>query len=85
MAADPQPERQSVPERVVATERAVVVEILPSLTYRWEVEGSRAEGSAHAGKATATNFVRLRLNDTVLVERTVEDPRRGQIVKVLLS
>jgi translation initiation factor IF-1 len=85
MAADPQPERQMGPERASATERAVVVEILPSLTYRLEVEGSRAEVIAHPGKAAATNFVRLRLNDTVLVERTAEDPRRGRIVKVLLS
>lgn len=85
MAADPRPERQKEPERVVAAERAVVVEILPSRTYRLEVEGSRAEVIAHPGKAAGTNFVRLRLNDTVLVERTAEDPRRGRIVKVLLS
>lgn len=66
-------------------ERAVVVEILPSLAYRLEVEGSRAEVIAHPAKVTGRNFVRLRLNDKVLVERTVEDPRRGRIVKVLLS
>jgi translation initiation factor IF-1 len=65
-------------------ERAVVVEILPSLSYRLEVEGSRAEVIAHPGRA-GRNFVRLRLNDKVLVERTTEDPRRGRIVKVLLS
>lgn len=64
-------------------ERAVVVEILPSLSYRLEVEGSRAEVIAHPAKAAGRNFVRLRLNDKVLVERTVEDPRRGRIVKVL--
>jgi translation initiation factor IF-1 len=40
---------------------------------------------AHPGKAGGRNFVRLRLNDKVLVERTTEDPRRGRIVKVLLS
>ena len=85
MAADPQPERQLGQERASVAERAVVVEILPSLTYRLEVEGSRAEVIAHPGKAAGTNFVRLRLNDTVLVERTVEDPRRGRIVKVLPS
>ena len=73
------------PESGVVAERAVVVEILPSLTYRLEVEGSRAEVIAHPGKSTATNFVRLRLNDTVLVERTAEDPRRGRIIKILLS
>jgi translation initiation factor IF-1 len=85
MTADPQPEGKVGSEREVAPERAVVVEILPSLTYRLEVEGSRAEVIAHPGKAAGTNFVRLRLNDTVLVERTAEDPRRGRIVKVLLS
>jgi translation initiation factor IF-1 len=85
MTADPQPEGKVGSERGVAPERAVVVEILPSLTYRLEVEGSRAEVIAHPGKAAGTNFVRLRLNDTVLVERTAEDPRRGRIVKVLLS
>jgi translation initiation factor IF-1 len=66
-------------------ERAVVVEILPSLSYRLEVEGSRAEVIAHPAGAAGRNFVRLRLNDKVLVERTSEDPRRGRIVKVLLS
>lgn len=66
-------------------ERAVVVEILPSLAYRLEVEGSRAEVIAHPAKVSGRNFVRLRLNDKVLVERTVEDPRRGRIVRVLLS
>jgi translation initiation factor IF-1 len=85
MTADPQPEGKVGADRGVAPERAVVVEILPSLTYRLEVEGSRAEVIAHPGKAAGTNFVRLRLNDTVLVERTAEDPRRGRIVKVLLS
>jgi translation initiation factor IF-1 len=66
-------------------ERAVVVEILPSLSYRLEMEGSRAEVIAHPGNAASRNFVRLRLNDKVLVERTAKDPRRGRIVKVLLS
>ena len=75
----------SQPKRAVVAERAVVVEILPSLTFRLEVEGSRAEVIAHPGKAASTNFVRLRLNDKVLVERAAEDPRRGRIVKVLLS
>jgi translation initiation factor IF-1 len=79
MPADPKPERGTTPER------AVVVEILPSLAYRLEVEGSRAEVIAHPGKAAITNFVRLRVHDKVLVERTAEDPRRGRIVKVLQS
>jgi len=64
-------------------ERAVVVEILPSLSYRLEMEGSRAEVIAHPGSAAGTNFVRLRLNDKVLVERSAEDPHRGRIVRVL--
>ena len=73
------------PERGMAPERALVVEILPSLAYRLEVEGSRAEVIAHPAKAASTNFVRLRLHEKVLVERTLEDPRRGRIVKVLQS
>jgi translation initiation factor IF-1 len=63
--------------------RAVVVEILPSLTYRLEVESSRAEVIAHPAKASSRNFVRLRLRDVVLVELSPEDPRRGRIVQVL--
>jgi translation initiation factor IF-1 len=65
--------------------RAVVVEILPSLTYRLEVEGSRAEIIAHPARAARKNFVRLRLRDVVLVELSAEDPGRGRVVRVLQS
>jgi len=36
--------------------RAVVVEILPSLTYRLEIEGSRAEVIAHPAPAAGKNL-----------------------------
>ena len=65
--------------------RAVVVEILPSLTYRLEVEGSRADIIAHPAGAAGKNFVRLRLRDVVLVELSAEDPGRGRVVRVLAS
>ncbi|MGO9240972.1 MAG: translation initiation factor IF-1 [Bryobacteraceae bacterium] len=65
--------------------RAVVVEILPSLAYRLEVEGSRAEVIAHPAGAAGKNYVRLRLRDVVLVELSAEDPGRGRVVRVLQS
>ena len=65
--------------------RAVVVELLPSLAYRLEVEGSRAEVIAHPAAGSKRSFVRLRLRDIVLVELAPEDPRRGRIVKVFES
>ena len=72
-------------ESVRAPVRATLVEILPALTYRLELEGSRAEVIAHAGPAAGRGFVRLRLRDVVLVELAAEDPRRGRIVEVLRS
>ena len=63
--------------------RAVVVEILPSLTYRLELEGSRAEVIAHQARAGGKNFVRLRLRDVVLVRLSAEDPGRGRVVRVV--
>ena len=65
--------------------RAVVVEILPSLAYRLEVEGSRAEVIAHPAKAAEKNFVRLRIRDVVLVALSPEDPARGRIVSLVQS
>jgi translation initiation factor IF-1 len=63
-------------------EPATVVEILPSATYRLELE-SREQVIAHLTRPTEANFVRLRLRDRVLVERAAGDPSRGRIVKVL--
>jgi translation initiation factor IF-1 len=65
--------------------KAVVVEILPQLTYRLEVAGSGAEVLAHPAGSAGRNYVRLRLRDEVLVELAPEDPRRGRIVRVLQS
>lgn len=61
---------------------ATVMELLPNATYRLELE-SRAEVLAHAGAASAGNFVRLRPKDKVLVELSPHDKTRGRIVKLL--
>lgn len=62
---------------------ATVVELLPNVTFRLELEVNRAHVIGHAAGARQTNFVRLRLNDKVLVELASHDKTRGRIVKVL--
>ncbi len=62
---------------------ATVVELLPNVTFRLELEVNRAQVIGHAAGATQANFVRLRLNDKVLVELASHDKTRGRIVKVL--
>jgi translation initiation factor IF-1 len=64
------------------TVKATVVELLPNAAYRLELE-SRARVLAHAGAATAVNFVRLRPGDRVEVELSPHDPTRGRITKLL--
>ena len=66
----------------MAAEPAVVVEILPNAAYRVEL-GSREQVVAHLAPAMERNFVRLRVRDDVMVERTSLDPTRGRIVKVV--
>ena len=62
---------------------ATVVELLPNVTFRLELEVNRAQVIGHAAGVQQTNFVRLRLNDKVLVELASHDKTRGRIVKVL--
>ena len=62
---------------------ATVVELLPNVTFRLELEVNRAQVIGHAAGVRQTNFVRLRLNDKVLVELASHDKTRGRIVKVL--
>ncbi len=62
---------------------ATVVELLPNVTYRLELEVNRAQVIGHAAGAKVANFVRLRLHDKVLVELASHDKTRGRIVQVL--
>ncbi len=64
------------------TVEATVVELLPSLTFRVELDGGR-EARAHATGEGARNFVRLRPGDRVAVELSPHDPGRGRIVRLL--
>jgi len=64
-------------------ETGIVVELLPSAQYRVEVGDRRDQVIAHLGPAAERAFLRLRLRDRVVVERTAGDPGRGRIVKVL--
>ena len=61
---------------------ARVIELLPNAACRVELE-SRAQVIAHSASANAANFVRVRLNDKVLVELSPHDRTRGRIVKLL--
>jgi translation initiation factor IF-1 len=65
-----------------AAERGTVVELLPNAAYRVEL-GNREQVIAHLAPVAERNFVRLRLREQVLVERTAGDPARGRIVKVV--
>ena len=61
---------------------ARVIELLPNAACRVQLE-SRARVIAHSASANAANFVRVRLNDKVLVELSPHDKTRGRIVKLL--
>lgn len=61
---------------------ATVVELLPRLTWRVEMDdGARA--LAHASGQGARNFVRIRPGDRVAVELSPHDPTRARIVRLL--
>jgi translation initiation factor IF-1 len=66
----------------MAAEPAVVVEILPNAAYRVEL-GNRERVVAHLAPGRLRNFVRLRVRDEVLVERTALDPARARIVELV--
>ena len=59
-----------------------VVELLPSLKARVELE-DRRRVLAHPGAASGINFVRLRPGDQVAVAVSPRDPTRGRIVRLL--
>jgi len=68
--------------RPAGTAAGEVVEILPALTYKVELDDRRVV-VAHLAPAVKRGFERLRLRDRVEVELTASDPGRGRVVKVL--
>jgi len=61
---------------------ARVVEELPSLIFRLELE-NKEQVLAHAAGSAQKNFVRLLPGDRVEVEFAVDDPARGRIMRKL--
>ena len=60
---------------------ATVLEELPSLLYRLELSGSKAQVLAHGAGAAERNWVRLLPGDRVEVEFAEHDPTRARILK----
>jgi len=58
-----------------------VVELLPSLRFRVELE-DRRRVVAHSAAGSKTNFVRLRPGDRVVVTLSPKDPTRGRIERI---
>ena len=73
-------DESEAPELVSGT----VIEVLPSLKWRVELE-NRRRVVAHAAAASRVNFVRLRPGDQVAVALAPHDATRGRIVKVLAA
>jgi len=65
-----------------ASEEAVVVELLPSASYRLKLANEDVV-LAHAAGAATVNFVRVRPGDRVRVELSPHDRTRGRIVELL--
>ena len=63
---------------------ATVVEELPSLVYRVEVEGNKARVLAHAVGSVKRNFVRLLPGDRVEVDLSPHDLTRGRIIRKIV-
>ncbi len=61
---------------------ARVMEELPSLIFRLELENKK-QILAHAAGSAQKNFVRLLPGDRVEVEFAVDDPARGRIMRKL--
>lgn len=61
---------------------ATVLEELPNLTYRLELD-NQEQILAHAAPAARKNFVRLRPGDRVRVEVSPHDRTRGRIAERL--
>jgi translation initiation factor IF-1 len=63
---------------------ALVIEELPSLVYRLELN-NKSRVLAHAAGAAQRNWVRLLPGDRVEVEFAEHDPTRGRILKKVSS
>lgn len=61
---------------------AIVMELLPNLTFRLKLE-NESQVLAHAAGAAKRNFVRVRPGDRVRVEISPHDRTRGRIVELL--
>jgi translation initiation factor IF-1 len=61
---------------------ARVVELLPRLSYRVDLDDGR-QALVHAAGQGARNFVRIRPGDRVAVELSPHDPTRGRLVRLL--
>jgi len=61
---------------------ARVLELLPRLGYRVELDGG-AQALVHSTGQGARNFVRIRPGDRVAVELSPHDPTRGRLVRLL--
>jgi len=61
--------------------RATIVEELPRLIYRVELDKSRQPLLAHAVGGTVRNFVRLLPGDRVEVDVAPHDHTRGRILR----
>ena len=66
----------------VKSQKAEVVELLPSAAYRLRLENENTV-VAHAAGSGVKNFVRLRPGDRVRVELSPRDQTRGRIVELL--
>jgi translation initiation factor IF-1 len=71
-----------VDARSVRVIEARVIEELPSLVYRLELE-NHAQILAHTAGSAQKNFVRLLPGDRVEVELAAKDLTRGRITKKL--
>jgi translation initiation factor IF-1 len=65
----------------VGINAAVVIEELPSLVYRLELESNKAKVLAHGAGAAERNWVRLLPGDRVEIEFAEHDPTRARILK----
>ena len=64
------------------SQKAEVVELLPSAAYRLRLENEDTV-VAHAAGSEVKNFMRLRPGDRVRVELSARDKTRGRIVELL--
>jgi translation initiation factor IF-1 len=69
-------------DQAVRSQKAEVIELLPSSGYRLRLENEDTV-LAHAAGSGVKNFMRLRPGDRVRVELSARDNTRGRIVELL--